>query len=363
MAHLGNKALLENLRNDVMDVQTALEWLCQIVPKKDTLRRCKSWKYPGSTVVDVDIKSLLRCFGHYNGNLEESKKSHVIMVELAIDRLVAVLNISAAVLNGMTLEYYGPRSSFGHTFENFGNGKSLAASVTSLRTGLTNFLLIWGIGCPEKDPLLDTESQTDFTYCPHIPCSRCQYLRDNLEKVFTAVEESFGIELSKSNTNMWAGELGKGYNLMVNNHCKADEEVLEQTELLRQVMEESAWCSAQNLDLDRKLVDLKNTYAVLKGATESLVQELALARRRTEDQGILKNNAEAESRRLGMEIDHATGNVKKLLTSKKELYLQMQSQEENEESSPVKKDMLHEQQQALYILRQKLRDLDQSYGK
>jgi len=78
---LGSRDCIESLRSDVSDLQWAvMDVLSRVGPV--TFR---SWKYPDKLSADLDMKELLEKYV-CGDDLEERQASHIVLLELVIDR-------------------------------------------------------------------------------------------------------------------------------------------------------------------------------------------------------------------------------------------------------------------------------------
>lgn len=81
---LGNKICVENLLKDLSDVHKVLGNLTsRLGPVSFT-----SWKYPDKLSADVDISELLDMCEYDESFPEENKISHLMLLELIVDRQV-----------------------------------------------------------------------------------------------------------------------------------------------------------------------------------------------------------------------------------------------------------------------------------
>ena len=83
MAHLlGARDCIESLRTDILDLQIIIRDIC----KKTTLKpKYNSWRSPDVLSCDLDIDGLLE--KHlYCADAEENQLSHIVLIELVIDR-------------------------------------------------------------------------------------------------------------------------------------------------------------------------------------------------------------------------------------------------------------------------------------
>nr|XP_020852281.1 coiled-coil domain-containing protein 157 isoform X3 [Phascolarctos cinereus] len=88
MAHLlGNQSCMESLRKDITDLQGAI---VDVFSRAGAVR-FPSWKFPDKVSCDLDLVSLLEHYDHEEGNPEFTQLSHVVLLELVIDRLLLLL--------------------------------------------------------------------------------------------------------------------------------------------------------------------------------------------------------------------------------------------------------------------------------
>jgi hypothetical protein len=82
MAHLlGSKYCIESLRKDVSDVhETVIDVFSRAGPV-----RFPSWKFPDKISADLDINELLDKYD-YSEDEEERQVSHIVLLELVIER-------------------------------------------------------------------------------------------------------------------------------------------------------------------------------------------------------------------------------------------------------------------------------------
>ncbi|XP_018587002.1 coiled-coil domain-containing protein 157-like [Scleropages formosus] len=83
MSHLlGHADCVESLRSDLTDLQGAvLDVFTRTGPV-----RCPSWKFPDKLSCNVDLLSLLEHHDFVEGEEEFNQYSHVVLLELIIDR-------------------------------------------------------------------------------------------------------------------------------------------------------------------------------------------------------------------------------------------------------------------------------------
>ncbi|XP_027759649.1 coiled-coil domain-containing protein 157 isoform X2 [Empidonax traillii] len=88
MAHLlGHRGCMESLRADLQDLQAAIA----DVTSRAGAVRCPSWKFPDKMSCDLDMALLLQRYKHSESEPEFSQHSHVVLLELLIDRLLLLL--------------------------------------------------------------------------------------------------------------------------------------------------------------------------------------------------------------------------------------------------------------------------------
>ncbi|XP_028680830.2 coiled-coil domain-containing protein 157 isoform X1 [Erpetoichthys calabaricus] len=84
---LGRQDCVENLRKDVTDLQgTILDVTSRAGPA-----RFPSWKFPDKISCDLDLVALLDHYDFVEGDEEFSQHSHIVLLELVVDRLLLLL--------------------------------------------------------------------------------------------------------------------------------------------------------------------------------------------------------------------------------------------------------------------------------
>ncbi|NXF08544.1 CC157 protein, partial [Smithornis capensis] len=88
MAHLlGHRSFMESLRADLRDLQAVIA----DVTSRAGAVRFPSWKFPDKMSCDLDMSVLLERYRHSESEPEFSQHSHVVLLELVIDRLLLLL--------------------------------------------------------------------------------------------------------------------------------------------------------------------------------------------------------------------------------------------------------------------------------
>ncbi|KAM6051871.1 coiled-coil domain-containing protein 157 isoform 3-T5 [Theristicus caerulescens] len=88
MAHLlGHPGCMESLRADLRDLQAAIA----DVSSRTGAVRFPSWKFPDKVSCDLDLAALLEQYGYAENDPEFTQHSHVVLLELVIDRLLLLL--------------------------------------------------------------------------------------------------------------------------------------------------------------------------------------------------------------------------------------------------------------------------------
>ncbi|NXG80022.1 CC157 protein, partial [Baryphthengus martii] len=88
MAHLlGHPGSMETLRTDLWDLQAAVTDVSSCAGAL----RCPSWKFPEKAAADLDVAELLECYNYQENDPEFTQHSHVVLLELVIDRLLLLL--------------------------------------------------------------------------------------------------------------------------------------------------------------------------------------------------------------------------------------------------------------------------------
>ncbi|NXM74949.1 CC157 protein, partial [Serilophus lunatus] len=88
MAHLlGHRGCMESLRADLRDLQAAIA----DVSSRAGAVRFPSWKFPDRMSCDLNMSVLLQRYRHSESEPEFSQHSHVVLLELLVDRLLLLL--------------------------------------------------------------------------------------------------------------------------------------------------------------------------------------------------------------------------------------------------------------------------------
>ncbi|NXK99325.1 CC157 protein, partial [Mesembrinibis cayennensis] len=88
MAHLlGHPSCMESLRADLRDLQAAIA----DVSSHTGAVRFPSWKFPDKVSCDLDLAALLEQYSYAENDPEFTQHSHVVLLELVIDRLLLLL--------------------------------------------------------------------------------------------------------------------------------------------------------------------------------------------------------------------------------------------------------------------------------
>ncbi|KAM6317939.1 coiled-coil domain-containing protein 157-like [Podargus strigoides] len=83
MAHLlGHRGCMESLRADLRDLQAAID----DVSSRAGAVRFPSWKFPDKVASELDLPALLERHRYIASDPEFTQLSHVVLLELAIDR-------------------------------------------------------------------------------------------------------------------------------------------------------------------------------------------------------------------------------------------------------------------------------------
>lgn len=79
---LGAQDCVESLRRDVVDLQGAL---VEVFSRTGPVR-FRSWKFPDKESCDLDLVQLLDQYDYVQGEEEFNQHSHIVLLELVIDR-------------------------------------------------------------------------------------------------------------------------------------------------------------------------------------------------------------------------------------------------------------------------------------
>ena len=149
--HLGRKEFVENLSSDVLDVDKTLRRLVQRLPDHNSVPGepvLRSWKYPGTSYLDVDTQNLVKCFRFNPRCPEESRKAHLLMTELLIDRLNAFTFVCALLMECQMRA----NSQNAPMFERKITDRNGIGSVANYFGKVFNlFLMAWDINLPHSE--------------------------------------------------------------------------------------------------------------------------------------------------------------------------------------------------------------------
>nr|XP_011748923.1 coiled-coil domain-containing protein 157 isoform X1 [Macaca nemestrina]XP_011748924.1 coiled-coil domain-containing protein 157 isoform X1 [Macaca nemestrina] len=105
MAHLlGSQACMDSLRTDLTDLQGAI---IDVFSRAGPVR-FPSWKFPDCMACDLDMVALLEHYDHVPGDPEFTQLSHVVLLELVIDRLLLLLQSCMSYLENLGSEQMMP---------------------------------------------------------------------------------------------------------------------------------------------------------------------------------------------------------------------------------------------------------------
>ncbi|XP_037233457.1 coiled-coil domain-containing protein 157 isoform X2 [Falco rusticolus] len=105
MAHLlGHRGCMESLRADLRDLQAAIA----DVSSRAGAVRFPSWKFPDKVSCELDLAALLERYGYTEGDPAFSQHSHVVLLELLIDRLLLLLQTFTGYAENLLSEQATP---------------------------------------------------------------------------------------------------------------------------------------------------------------------------------------------------------------------------------------------------------------
>ncbi|XP_040463086.1 coiled-coil domain-containing protein 157 isoform X2 [Falco naumanni] len=105
MAHLlGHRGCMESLRADLRDLQAAIA----DVSSRAGAVRFPSWKFPDKVSCELDLAVLLERYGYTEGDPAFSQHSHVVLLELLIDRLLLLLQTFTGYAENLLSEQATP---------------------------------------------------------------------------------------------------------------------------------------------------------------------------------------------------------------------------------------------------------------
>lgn len=79
---LGRRDCIESLRKDLIDLQGAV---LDVFSRTGPVRR-PSWKFPDKLSCNLDLVPLLQQYDHSEGDDDFNRHSHLVLLELLVDR-------------------------------------------------------------------------------------------------------------------------------------------------------------------------------------------------------------------------------------------------------------------------------------
>ncbi|XP_018115927.1 coiled-coil domain-containing protein 157-like isoform X4 [Xenopus laevis] len=79
---LGDRTCMESLRKDITDLQGTL---IDVFSRVGAVRY-PSWKFPDKMSCDLDLVDLMERYDYVEGDSEYTQLSHVVLLELIVDR-------------------------------------------------------------------------------------------------------------------------------------------------------------------------------------------------------------------------------------------------------------------------------------
>ncbi|CAM4670682.1 unnamed protein product [Caretta caretta] len=121
---LGNPNCMESLRKDITDLQGAI---IDVFSRAGAVRY-PSWKFPNKVSCDLDLVALLEHYDYVENDPEFTQHSHVMLLELVIDRLLLLLQSFTGYMENLISEQavppsraVGPCMSIGLAVRKYGN--------------------------------------------------------------------------------------------------------------------------------------------------------------------------------------------------------------------------------------------------
>ncbi|KAM9626195.1 coiled-coil domain-containing protein 157 isoform 2-T2 [Morphnus guianensis] len=165
MAHLlGHPGCMESLRADLRDLQAAIA----DVSSRAGAVRFPSWKFPDKVSCDLDLTALLERYSYAENDPEFTQHSHVVLLELVIDRLLLLLQSFTGYAENLlskqavpAAQTVGPCMSAGLTVRRYWRSmlklgafcQQLLAEKTACRKEIPMLQCLPQAGKPEKERL------------------------------------------------------------------------------------------------------------------------------------------------------------------------------------------------------------------
>nr|XP_033811591.1 coiled-coil domain-containing protein 157 isoform X4 [Geotrypetes seraphini] len=317
---LGNRNCIDSLRKDITDLQGAI---IDVFSRVGAVRY-PSWKFPDKISCDLDLVALLERYDYEENDPEFSQHSHVLLLELVIDRLLLLLQSFTGYMEIVTSKHgvpasklMGPSMSIGLAVRKYWNNLmklgSLYQKVSSekkfykdddptLQTMLTmidgkehiksspsqgplspNFLLRSSHPQPSDQQTTNPESQCSYytvsvdtrtvgcqtVESALVPCDSCATAQASLREVSNAI-----IKACRSQG-------------LPSSLCKFQEVVQEMLgNRILSATEMSYWASEQSKDISRinkQLIELLQLVNPLKAELEASVVEKGKLKSQIED--------------------------------------------------------------------------------
>ena len=166
---------MENLRCDLLDIDETIQRLMQHKDISKSVNAFRSWKYSGSYLLDVDTKNLTDCFQYNPRSCDQSRKGHLTLLELLIDRISASLLAFSLFIEAYQISQPNPKT------RACSDRNLLVSTAERFNLVMKQFIGVWGIGTPPRPETTSMHTQTCLQYRAHEPCPYC-YMKKNLLK-------------------------------------------------------------------------------------------------------------------------------------------------------------------------------------
>uniref|UniRef100_A0A8B9Q568 Coiled-coil domain containing 157 n=1 Tax=Apteryx owenii TaxID=8824 RepID=A0A8B9Q568_APTOW len=208
MAHLlGSPTCMDSLRADITDLQGAI---ADVFSRAGAVRY-PSWKFPDKVSCELDLAELLEHYDYVENDLEFTQHSHVVLLELVIDRrLLLLLQSFTGYAENLLSEKaipparpVGPCMSAGLTVRKYWNsmlklgalyqqlltevGYTGTLKCCELRARLTKMTLASTLRNSEAASGLHTVISTQTTESSLVPCDSCASAQASLREVSKAI--------------------------------------------------------------------------------------------------------------------------------------------------------------------------------
>ncbi|CAH2294954.1 Hypothetical predicted protein [Pelobates cultripes] len=164
MNMLGDRTCMDSLRKDITDLQGTL---VDVFSRVGAVRY-PSWKFPDKTSCDLDLVQLLETYDHVEDEHEFTQLSHVVLLELVIDRLLLLLQSFSTYTDLISSEKDLPPA------RSQGSSMSIGLAVRKSWTSMLKLGSVYQQSKSDKKITTSKENETSKETSRRVSSSRCQ---------------------------------------------------------------------------------------------------------------------------------------------------------------------------------------------